>query len=149
MIVNELESIKYIDDVYLKLVYLIKFACLNPNNKVLMCEIYKEVNKITLKEDKITYLINSYLNNFGYDKVSVLRYIGIPISISVDMKEIADELVSLKNKLTNKNYGNDLKTNIDYNLSHLKKYDINKIKILRKNLRKNKMPKIIRKKRKI
>lgn len=147
MIVNELETIKYIDDIYLRLVYLIKITCLNQNNKELMREIYKGVNKITVKEDKITYLINCYLNNFGYDKVSVLRYIGI--HIIMDINEIIDSLVSLKNKLTNKNHCDDLKSNIDYNLSHLKKQHLDKRKTLRKDLRKNKMQKIIRKKRKI
>ena len=96
-------------------------------------------------EDKITYLINIYLNNFGYDKVDILRYIGIPIS--TDMKEIFDILITQTNGLINKNYCEDLKSNIDYNLSHLKKCEINKIKILNKDLRRNKIPKIIRKKR--
>lgn len=146
-ITDELEIIKSIDDVYLKLVYLIKIACINQNNKKLMREIYKEVNKIPESEDKITYLINIYLNNFGYDKVDILGYIGIPIGI--DIKEIIDVLASQTNRLFHKNYSDNIKSNIDYNLNHLKNQDINKTKIFIKDIRRNKMPKVIRKKREL
>lgn len=134
---EQLEFMKKTENLYLKLVYLIKFTCLKQNDITLMCRIYKNVNKINNLEEKCIYLLETFLENSISSRLVTLKYIGVSIELTQSVMEITQIFDAIKgvDKIEVVDGIEEKKANIDYNLRHLKRKE-NQVKILNRNFKK-------------
>ena len=136
------EVINSCDNAYLKLIYMVDFLFKNNNEIEKLCQVLNETSKTKNRKVKILYLYLTYITNAEKHIINMNiefpkwvekelikdRYENEINDINLELKSL--EFINIRNKkdvtLEQGNFAISDKTQVDYNLNHLKKEKVKK-----------------------
>ena len=136
------EVINSCDNAYLKLIYMVDFLFKNNNEIEKLCQVLNETSKTKNRKVKILYLYLTYITNAEKHIINMNiefpkwvekelikdRYENEINDINLELKSL--EFINIRNKkdvtLEQRNFAISDKTQVDYNLNHLKKEKVKK-----------------------
>lgn len=77
----QMKVVKNCNNVYFKLLSMIQYSLMNKDKKKLIYKLFKETNDINNYEDKLLFLLKTYINIVGHINLHILLYLGIPKNI--------------------------------------------------------------------